>query len=211
MSFLHKLERIKEYLNHRFLKTYDKGEYIYREGESSKKIYYINKGAVRIGNYTEQGEELLKYILKEETIIGEKSILGYTTRNEFAKTITKTELYAIPSIIIYEIMFKDELFKIEIYYQIYKRYYRLEKRLNVLIHNDIKTRIWALFVELEEYYESYKDPDTGDLILKHPYTQQDLASLIRTSRSRLNIAMKELKELELINYKNYEITINNDQ
>ena len=40
----------------------------------------------------------------------------------------------------------------------------------------------------------YDCEKTGDHVIKHPYTQKDIASLIGTSRPTLNILLNELKE-----------------
>ena len=48
---------------------------------------------------------------------------------------------------------------------------------------------------------------TGDHIIKHPYTQKDIASLIGTSRPTINILLNELKEENYLDFNRKEIRI----
>ena len=57
----------------------------------------------------------------------------------------------------------------------------------------------------EEY--GYDCDKTGDKVIVHPYTQKDIASLIGTSRSNLNVLMNELKEDKIINFNRKEIRL----
>ncbi|WP_373943361.1 helix-turn-helix domain-containing protein [Polaribacter sejongensis] len=47
----------------------------------------------------------------------------------------------------------------------------------------------------------------GDKVIVHPYTQKDIASLIGTSRSNLNVLMNELKEANIISFNRKEIRL----
>ena len=53
----------------------------------------------------------------------------------------------------------------------------------------------------------YDCEKTGDHIIKHPYTQKDIASLLGTSRPTLNILLKELKDENYIDFTRKEIRI----
>ena len=57
------------------LSIYKKSDYIYFEEDSANKIYLIDKGKVKIGYNTEDGEEIIKSILTRGEIFGQ----GVTT------------------------------------------------------------------------------------------------------------------------------------
>jgi CRP-like cAMP-binding protein len=57
----------------------------------------------------------------------------------------------------------------------------------------------------DEY--GYDCKDTGNRVIKHPYTQKDMASLIGTSRPTLNVLLNELKEEHLIDFNRKEIRL----
>ena len=70
--------------------TYKKSDYIYFTDDNANKIYLIDKGKVKIGYYTEEGDEVIKAILTKGEIFGEKALLGIDKRNEFAQSIDNT-------------------------------------------------------------------------------------------------------------------------
>ncbi|MFD0991734.1 Crp/Fnr family transcriptional regulator [Tenacibaculum geojense] len=156
---------------------YKKSDYIYFEQDAANKIYLIDKGKVKIGYYTENGDEVIKAILTKGEIFGEKAILGEQTRNEFAQSIDNTTSICPVSIDTMLSLMRDN---VSVSFKIYKfiglRIKRLERRLQLLLFKDTRTRLVEFLNELcEDYgYECEK----GNHIIKHPYTQKDIASLI---------------------------------
>jgi len=67
----HKFKAFKA--NHDF-DAYKKKDYIYFEEDSANKVYLIEKGKVKIGYYSEDGEEVIKAILTRGELFGETAI-----------------------------------------------------------------------------------------------------------------------------------------
>ncbi len=200
----HKLNNYKK--DHDF-EAYKKSDYIYFEEDAANKVYLIENGKVKIGYYSEGGHEIVKAILTRGEIFGEKAILGEQKRNEFAQSIdNKTSICPIGIETMYDLMRENQNFSLKIYKFIGLRFKKLERRLQNLLFKDSKTRLLDFFNELKEDY-GYCCPDTGDMIILHPYTQKDIANLIGTSRPTLNQLMNELKEAELIDFGRKELRL----
>ena len=76
---------------------YKKEDYIYFEEDSSNKVFLIERGKVKIGYYTEEGDEVVKAILTRGELFGEKAILGENKRDEFAQSLdNSTTICPIP-------------------------------------------------------------------------------------------------------------------
>ncbi len=191
------------------LSVYKKSDYIYFEEDSANKIYLIDTGKVKIGYYTEDGDEVIKAILSKGEIFGEKAILGINKRNEFAQSIdNKTAICPVGRDTMYSLMRDNVSVSFKIYKFIGLRIKRLERRLELLLFKDTKTRLLEFLKEMFEDY-GYNCEKTGDQVICHPYTQKDIASLIGTSRPTLNILLNELKEENIINFSRKEIRIIN--
>jgi CRP/FNR family cyclic AMP-dependent transcriptional regulator len=187
------------------LDSYKKSDYIYFEQDSANKIYLIDSGKVKIGYYTEEGDEVVKAILTKGEIFGEKAILGVDKRNEFAQSIdNKTSICPVSKDTMYSLMRDNVSVSFRIYKFIGLRMKKLERRLQLLLFKDVKTRLTEFLNELCEEY-GHDCPKTGDKVIEHPYTQKDIASLIGTSRPTLNAVMNELKENEIISFNRKEI------
>jgi len=187
--------------------AYRKEDYIYFEEDSSNKVYLIEKGKVKIGYYNEDGGEVVKAILTRGELFGEKAILGETKRDEFAQSLdNNTSICPVGVDTMLDLMRNNKTFSFKIYKIIGFRLKRLERRLQILLFKDTKTRILEFLDELCTEY-GYDCEKTGDKVIKHPYTQKDIASLIGTSRPTLNIILNDFKEVGVLDFNRKEIRI----
>lgn len=187
--------------------AYKKQDYIYFEQDSANKVYLIEKGKVKIGYYNQQGTEVVKAILSRGELFGETAIFGDVKRDEFAMSIDNTtSICPIGVDAMHDLMRDNQTFSLKVYKFIGLRLKRLERRLQLLLYKDAKTRLEEFLHELCTDY-GYDCEKTGDKIIQHPYTQKDIASLIGTSRPTLNILLNELKEDNIIAFNRKEIRI----
>jgi len=199
--------KFKEYKKDHDFDAYKKKDYIYFEEDSANKVYLIEKGKVKIGYYGGDGEEIVKAILTRGELFGEKAILGDNIRDEFAQSIdNETSICPIGVQTMYELMRDNQNFSFKVYKFIGFKFKKLERRLQLLLFKDTKTRLKEFLDELCDEY-GYDCPKTGDHVIKHPYTQKDIASLIGTSRPTLNIFLNELREENYIDFRRREIRI----
>lgn len=175
----HKFKAYKQ--NHDF-DAYKKQDYIYFENDSSNKVFLIEKGKVKIGYYNSDGEEIVKAILSRGEIFGEKAILGEPTREEFAQSLdNETSICPVGVDTMHDLMRDNKTFSFRVYKFIGFKFQKLERRLQLLMFKDSKTRLL--------------------------HTQKDIASLIGVSRPTLNILMNELKDESTIDFNRKEIRI----
>lgn len=199
--------KFKAYKKEHDFDAYKKKDYIYFEDDSANKIYLIEKGKVKLGYYNENGDEIVKAILSKGELFGEKAILGDNIRDEFAQSIDNTtSICPIGVATMHELMRNNQTFSFKVYKFIGFKFKKLERRLQLLLFKDTKTRLIEFLDELCIDY-GYNCPKTGDHVIRHPYTQKDIASLIGTSRPTLNILLNELKEENYINFNRKEIRI----
>jgi CRP-like cAMP-binding protein len=199
--------KFKAYKKDHSFDAYKKKDYIYFEEDSANKIYLIEKGKVKIGYYNEQGDEFVKAILTRGELFGEKAILGELKRDEFAQSLDdKTSICPIGVDTMHDLMRNNKSFSLKVYKFIGFKFKKLERRLQLLLFKDTKTRLMDFLEELCSDL-GYDCKETGDKIICHPYTQKDIACLIGTSRPTLNILLNELKEDDIIDFSRSEIRI----
>lgn len=199
--------KFKAYKKAHSFDAYKKKDYIYFEEDSANKVYLIEKGKVKIGYYNEDGEEVVKAILTRGELFGEKAILGQITRKEFAQSVDNlTSICPIGVDTMHDLMRDNQTFSFKIYKFIGFKFQKLERRLQLLLFKDTKSRLKEFLNELCDEY-GYNCPKSGDHVIKHPYTQKDIASLIGTSRPTLNILLNELKEEKVLEFNRKEIRI----
>ncbi|MDE0598371.1 MAG: Crp/Fnr family transcriptional regulator [Dokdonia donghaensis] len=200
----HKTKRYRE-RNH--FCQYGKQDYIYFEEDAATKVYLIEKGKVKLGYYAEDGKEVVRAILTKGELFGEKAILGEESRSEFAQSLdAQTMVCPVPVGKMQELMRSKRTFSLKVYKFLGMRFKKLERRLDLLLFKDATTRVKEFLDELAEDF-GYCCPNTGDTVIKHPYTQKDIASLIGTSRPTLNAIMNDLKAVNFLDFSRNEIRL----
>lgn len=199
--------KFKTFKSAHTLDSYKKKDYIYFQEDSANKVYLIEKGKVKLGYYSEDGNEVIKAILTRGELFGETAILGESKREEFAQSIdNNTSICPVGVDTMYNLMRENQTFSFKIYKFIGVKLKRLERRLQILLFKDAKTRLLEFLEELCLDY-GYDCEKTGDKVIQHPYTQKDIASLIGTSRPTLNILLKELQEENKLEFSRKQIKI----
>jgi CRP-like cAMP-binding protein len=199
--------KFKQYKACHDFDAYKKSDYIYFEDAAANKVYLIEKGKVKIGYYNEDGTEVVKAILRKGELFGEKAILGEEKRDEFAQSLdNNTSICPVGVSTMHELMRDNKTFSLRIYKFIGFKFKKLERRLQLLLFKDSKTRLMEFLEELCKDY-GYDCDTTGHHIINHPYTQKDIASLIGISLPTLNILMNELKEDSIIDFNRKQIRI----
>jgi CRP-like cAMP-binding protein len=199
--------KFKEYKACHTFDYYKKSDYVYFEEDAANKVFLIEKGKIKLGYYTEDGTEVVKAILTKGELFGEKAILGEEKRNEFAQSLdNSTSICPIGINTMHDLMRDNKTFSLKIYKFLGLRFKKLERRLQSILFKDTRTRLLEFMSDLCEEY-GYDCKKSGDKVIVHPYTQKDIASLIGTSRSNLNVLMNELKEENIINFNRKEIRL----
>jgi len=169
--------------------------------------YLIEKGKVKIGYYNEYEEEVIKAILRKGELFGETAMLGQTIRQEFAQSQERgTVICPVPVCKMQDLMRENRSFSLKVYKFLGFRFKKLERRLDLLLRKDTKERLEEFLNEMANDY-GYCCTETGDTVIKHPYTQKDIAGLIGTSRPTLNTIMNELKTKGLVDFTRNEIRL----
>lgn len=187
--------KYKEYVNtHSFLQ-YKKDDFIYLEGDKGKKFFLISKGKVKIGFWDDTGEEIITAYLKKGEIFGESIILNNTTREEFAQAAeNNTELCSVTLSEAEALMRGNKEFSINIYKFISYKFRKIERRYQIMLFRNTRTRAIEFIKEMKEEKHNCSQLINGEILLHNPYSQKEIAKLIGTSRSTFNLLINDLEE-----------------
>jgi len=192
-----------EFKHKHSFKNYKKNEYVYIEGDSADKIFLIASGKVRIGYRNEDGKEILKAIIGKGAIFGELAFLGENQRNEFAQVVDNNTMLCPMSVDdLKSMMLQNKDFSLKIYKFISFRIKKIERRLDLVLFKDVKTRLLEFISEMKDEYGIKRGTI---VIIKHPYTQKDIADLIGASRQTVNEILSELNRAGKITFKRGKI------
>ncbi len=197
----HKVKKMGD--NHEFL-LYKRDQFIYMPDDTATHIYMIVSGRVRIGHNTEEGEEVITAILSGGEIFGELALAGEEKRRDFAQSIETTTICPLTIFELRELMYEDKELSFKILKLIGFRIMKLERKLELLVFKDARTRI----VEFLKDAASWKGKKVGyETLIPTQLTHKDIASLTGTSRQTVTTILNDMKEKNLINFDRKRILI----
>ena len=87
-------------------KTFEKNDYIYFPNDPSDRIYFVRKGRIKIGTFSDSGKEITKTIVTAGEVFGELALIGQNTRADFAEAMEDTTVFVLTSIEMKKLMTK---------------------------------------------------------------------------------------------------------
>lgn len=185
--------------------TKPKYSYIYEADEASNQVFFLLKGAVKIGTHSLDGREIIKNILHPLAMFGELGLAGEEKRQEFARALNEeVHFFSLRVAHFQELMQTNHALSMKILSIIGKRLMHAENRLEALVFKDARTRI----IDFLKDSVTKRGRRVGfEMLLKHSLTQQDIANLTGTSRQTVTSVLNELRKLDLIYFNRKSILI----
>lgn len=188
-------------------RNYKKGEFIYFSEDTADKVFFIDSGAVKIGSYTPQGEELIKTVLHAGEVFGELAVFGEEKRSDFALAVEDTELCVQERETIVDLMRDVKGFYLFLSRLMGERIIYTQRRLESLLFKDARTRITEYVLDQAKRYG--KTLADGAVKIRNYLTHQEIASFTGTSRQTVTTVLNQLRDERLIDFDRKRIIIRN--
>jgi CRP/FNR family cyclic AMP-dependent transcriptional regulator len=170
-------------------------EIIFRQGDPSDQVFYIQKGGVKLSVLNNVGKEAVIAVLGLGEFFGEGCLLGLPLRMATATAITYCTVLAIKKDeMLRELHAEPALADLFLSYLL-SRSIRLEEDLVDQLFNSSEKRLARTLLLLARYGEQ---DQPQKLIAK--VSQEMLAEMVGTTRSRVNVFMNKFKRLGFIQY-----------
>jgi len=187
------------------IRVIEKHHKIFESGQASDEIYFLLKGVVKITTSTNDNREVIKMILHPKAILGEHSLAGEEVRNNDATVMTTdSTVLAVKVDIFKEMMMKNPNLVFCVVNFLGKKLKYTEERLESLVLNDARERI-VQFLKVNA--QTFGQPIGFELLLKHDFTQQDIANFTGTSRQTVTTVLNDLKKNNKIHFRRKSILI----
>src|SRR5450432_2192007 len=175
---------------------------IFSQGEPADSVIYVQKGSVKLTVVNESGKEAVVAIFGTGDFFGEGGMAGQTVRMGTATAIVPTTVLVIGKDEMIRVLHAEhELSDLFVAYML-TRNIRVEADLIDQLFNSTEKRLARTLLLLARYGKE----DQPERILQR-VSQETLAEMIGTTRSRVNLFMTKFRKLGFIEY-NGEIKIN---
>jgi CRP/FNR family transcriptional regulator, cyclic AMP receptor protein len=174
---------------------YRKSDKIYSQGESITDVLYIQKGEIKLSVVNEVGKEAVVAMLGPGDFFGEGGLAGQLVRMGTATAITPTTLLVIQKQEMIRVLHGEHAFSDRFVAHMLARNIRIEQDLIDQLFNSSEKRLARTLLLLARYG---KQDQPQKVVAK--ISQEALAEMIGTTRSRVNFFMNKFKKLGFIKY-----------
>jgi CRP/FNR family transcriptional regulator, cyclic AMP receptor protein len=174
---------------------YRKNQVVFRQGEIADKVFYIQKGRIKVVVLSELGKEAVVGILESGQFFGEGCLNGHPLRMATTTAMEDCVITAITKAAMLETLHREPTFSTLFMTYLLSRNSRIEEDLVDQLFNSSEKRLARLLLLLAHFGKDGRpQPISIDV------SQETLAEMIGTTRSRVSFFMNKFRKLGLISY-----------
>jgi len=179
----------------RMMAEFGKNEALFSQGDPCKNIMYIQKGGVKITVVSKSGKEAVVGMLGPGDFIGEGGLAGQPMRMATAIALAPVSALVIDNREMFRVLHSESAFSDRFITYMLQRNVRIEEDLIDQLFNSSEKRLARALLLLARYGQQDKPQRVLPKV-----SQETLAEMIGTTRSRVNFFMNKFKKLGFIEY-----------
>jgi CRP/FNR family cyclic AMP-dependent transcriptional regulator len=173
--------------------AYGKGDTVYSQGHASDRVMYLQAGEVTLSVLSERGREAIVAILGPKTFFGEGGLCGQRLRTGTATASAASTVLVIEQAAMERLLHEQRALADRFIAHLLTRNARIEADLIDLLFNSAEKRLARALLLLARYGEQ----DRPQRVIPR-ISQQTLAHMVGTTRSRVNFFLNRFKKLGFI-------------
>jgi len=182
--------------------SYPKGKIVFSQGQPSDAVLNIQNGGIKISVLSRTGKEAVVAMLGPGDFFGEGALTGQSIRIGTATATSSTRVLTIEKAAMQQLLRHEPTFAERFIAYMLVRNLRIEADLVDHLFNSSEKRLARVLLLLARY------GDQGEPERRIPkISQETLAEMVGTTRSRVNFFMNKFRDLGFIEY-NGDIRIN---
>ena len=179
----------------RTISKYRKDQIIFSQGKPADAVFYIQKGKVKITVVSEQGKEAVVAILGPDEFCGEGCLTGQLRRMATAVAMTESEIMRLEKTAMVRVIHEEPAFSEMFVAHLLARTIRVEEDLVDQLFNSSEKRLARALLLLANFGKESR-PEA----INAKVSQEMLAEMIGTTRSRVSHFMNKFRKLGFIDY-----------
>ena len=174
---------------------YDENQVIFSQGDPAEAIFYIHKGRVRLSVVSNQGKEAVIAILGVGDFFGEGCLAGQPVRMATAVSMSACSIMKLEKADVLRLLHEQPIFSEAFVAHLLSRNIHIEEDLIDQMFNSAEKRLARVLLLLANFG---KEGPPQTVIPK--MSQETLAGIIGTTRSRVSFFMNRFRKLGFIEY-----------
>ena len=177
------------------VREYQADDSIFSQGDPADAVFYIQTGKVKLTVVSTSGKEAVIAYLPEKSFFGEGSIAGQQLRISTASALQASTIVRIEKTVMLGLLHREPEFSGQFLTHMLSRNVRMEADLVDHLFNSSEKRLARLLLMMANFGQNSKPIPAIEKI-----SQETLAEMIGTTRSRVSFFLNRFRELGFINY-----------
>jgi len=174
---------------------YRKNEVVFAQGDAADAVFYVQKGKLKVSVVSDRGKEAVAAMLGPDEFFGEASIAGQEVRLATVSAMAESSVVRIEKDTMNRLLREQPAFAQMFTTHILQRTMRVEADLIDQLFNSSEKRLARLLLLLANYGNEGKlEPILAKI------SQETLAEMIGTTRSRVSFFMNKFRKMGFITY-----------
>ncbi|MGI6285450.1 Crp/Fnr family transcriptional regulator [Neomoorella humiferrea] len=186
------------------VRRYRKNMYIFMQGEPGDAIYFVKKGAIKLFQVLEDGREKILHFVREGEIFAEVLLFEGGPYPATAETLEDSEVGIIRNADMERLLSRHGEMAVKIIKVMSRRLRRAQEHIRDLALKGAYGRLASTLLQLAK---DYGTPGGDGVTIELNLSQQELASLIGTSRETVARILSDFKRLGAVGVERQRITI----
>jgi len=174
---------------------YGRGEAVFTQGDACEHVMYIQSGGVKLSVLSKTGREAVVAMLGPGEFFGEGCLAGQPFRMGSATAITPSTILLVPKEKMVGLLHSEHAMSDRFISHMLARNIRIEEDLIDQLFNSSEKRLARTLLLLARYGKQDKPVRVVPKI-----SQETLAEMVGTTRSRVNFFLNKFKKLGFIEY-----------
>jgi CRP-like cAMP-binding protein len=187
----------------RRITRYARGAAVFSQGDAATDVFYLQQGSIKLSVLSRTGKEAVVAILGAGDFFGEGCLAGQPRRMATAHVLTPSTVLVVEKAEMLDLLHGQPELADRFLSHMLARNIRIEEDLIDQLFNSTEKRLARTLLLLARYGE----PEASHRALPK-LSQQVLAEMVGTTRSRVNFFMNKFRKLGFIDY-NGDLKINN--
>src|SRR5512146_1476182 len=174
---------------------YQSNEAVFSQGDTADAVFYIQSGKVKLTVVSKRGKEAVIAILTEGSFFGESCLVGPPLRMSTASAVQRSTIIRVEKAEMVQLLHRDPKVAERFLAHLLSRNIRMEADLVDHLFNSSEKRLARLLLLLANFGQESKPIPVVAKI-----SQETLAEMVGTTRSRVSFFMNRFREMGFIDY-----------
>ena len=176
--------------------SFPKDGTLFSQGDTADAVFYIQAGQVKVSVLSEHGKEAVVAILERGSFVGESCLVGQLIRTATASTLKDTSILRIEKTAMLRLLQEQPEFASGFMTYVLKHSIRVQEDLVDQLFNSSEKRLARALLLLAHFGKE----GTPETVIAQ-ISQETLAEMVGTTRSRVSFFMNKFRKLGFIDYK----------